>query len=288
MDCLIFSLVAGLPLELVEIIFMFICTENMKIFLSKRKIEPDLFFKQVIDNKMFIMGSFPLMCLLNEKIDSNSVINIMFNKNVDELLNSVDRKDRLIQQFIKNLKMYPIDDDGKVLPQIVRCRTYIKHLPKIIIQFVELQCDPIDFVNDVFDFEIGKLFFDGNNLCINNRLLTFEKKIYIDHINITQVLSYGDPRIKKQLEPLKSFIEKHKRLILEEKFLDLLKIIENIKDSKDGDKKMAELLLSIIQNGTRPRIHENYLIKAIILQGEQILKTIKRIKKYKNHGFSFV
>ena len=263
MDCLIYSSIY-LHVDIVNIIMMFICIENMKTFLLKYKIDPKIFFGIIKKHNMMIMGSFPLTCLLNQHVHPKSDIDIMFHNMELEvgLFNRgcMSQRLRMTIDEINKHRSRPLEKVNlcgyaqyvNIIPQIYECTTYILadeyneqcriegsnidrtkrpriKRPELRIQFVELECDPVDFMNDNFDFPLGKMYFDGADLTITNYLgCVFNKRIYIDSINITQIISYGDPRIVEQLKPLKIFIECNKKLILDKNISCLKEIIINI------------------------------------------------------------
>lgn len=302
------------PMDICEIIARYVCIINMMNYLQHNKVNFSKFLEFLKERKCVVTGSFPLSCLLNEDILCESDIDIMW---FHELGEEIDNKNKYVQKWQSEMvdeikKKLGLHSTRKILqgitenyernlPYIIKCETYtntykrgsIKCNNHFKLQMVGLICDPIKFINETADFEIGKLFFDGEMLHVKDLMTTMEKRIRIADINIVSLFIGCDSKIVGQLECLKTLLNKHKQLLLNKNFNGFLNEVkkDTIKDKKTFT--LAQIIVDRIMwnyNSDKPKIiidMTDRRMQVICDQARQIGKTLYRIDKYKKRGFIF-
>lgn len=277
------------------------------------------------ENNAIIAGSFVLSCLLDEEY-SGSDIDIYLKQTTDNCENSCypvqPFESWLYELYISdkdsNFACYAAQ--YSFLEEIEYVRDFGTSLTDKSIQIITLKCDPIDFISNQFDLSFCKLYFDGytvkhaKNYDISRLLL---KVGYLENYS-SHCMKIGYYWYDADIRDTKQMFDIIKSAwIANNENLEDIERCKNVFDSvahdihsrfngtpKDINKSIKQKLnflrLTTKQNifptdinnnydiGTRQDLGNDFGHTESCILFMKCMKTIERIKKYQDRGFTIV
>lgn len=173
------------PRDISRIILEKLCICRMRDYLESKFIDSYQLFDLLYKHKCIIAGSFPLTCLLNERVLKKSNINIfgkcmtdpIFEMDLAVILRTEDvtfvHRPLLCYRYVKLFKKEEQFSKQEV------CRTK-RDKAFLNVEYMSVYSDPIKFVRETSDLSFCKVIFDGVKLHVHNFDMTIKKEGTVD------------------------------------------------------------------------------------------------------------